>query len=282
MRRLAAVLVSVPFVLSALHAVPASGPAAVRSIVVEGHGWGHGLGMPQWGARGMADAKLRFETILHRYYSGVRIGTVRRGPRMRVLLDRVEGVRVTSARSYQLWIGGRRVARAAGTAWFRVYRSRTATRVERSSSPAGPWRYVVTTDRRVAFARGGAPFVVTLPGAKRMYRGDLVLRKTGGTLAVINEIPVEQYLLGVVPREMPASWPSAALQAQAVEARTYALRVREFARAQRKAWDICATAACQVYGVRSSRRSIARGRVRSCVWNIRALPPPCARPAGEC
>jgi stage II sporulation protein D len=57
------------------------------------------------------------------------------------------------------------------------------------------------------------------------YRGVLrVIVQSATRLSVVNDLPVEQYLPGVVPVEMPPSWPSAALQAQAVAARSYAAR----------------------------------------------------------
>ena len=53
------------------------------------------------------------------------------------------------------------------------------------------------------------------------YRGELECFGTENGIVVVNELPVEQYLYGVVPSEMPASYPMAALEAQAISARTY-------------------------------------------------------------
>ncbi|MCD1258237.1 SpoIID/LytB domain-containing protein [Paenibacillus athensensis] len=58
----------------------------------------------------------------------------------------------------------------------------------------------------------------------RAYRGDLELSAFNNRLALINVLPFEQYLYGVVSSELSASWPSEALKAQAVAARTYAIR----------------------------------------------------------
>ena len=74
-----------------------------------------------------------------------------------------------------------------------------------------------------------------------------------GTLTVVNVLNLEDYLRGVVPNELsPAVFPQIeALKAQAVAARTYALRNRgQFAG---KGYDICATPACQVYRGQSQR-----------------------------
>ena len=82
----------------------------------------------------------------------------------------------------------------------------------------------------------------------RRYRGVLHLRGEAGNLRAINHLGVESYLASVVGSEMPHQWPMAALQAQSVAARTYALRKRNPA----GLWDVKATVASQVYtGVES-------------------------------
>ena len=58
-------------------------------------------------------------------------------------------------------------------------------------------------------------------------------------------LPLDRYLQGVVPREVPAEWPTQAVRAQAVAARTYAAFEREAATSY---YDICDTESCQVYG----------------------------------
>ncbi|HEX6202238.1 MAG TPA: SpoIID/LytB domain-containing protein [Thermoanaerobaculia bacterium] len=88
----------------------------------------------------------------------------------------------------------------------------------------------------------------TVVHAGRRYRGDLlVFLNPRGRLNVINELPLEDYLRGVVPGEMgPEQYGRLeALKAQAVAARTYALRnLGEF---REEGYDICATPRCQVY-----------------------------------
>ena len=68
---------------------------------------------------------------------------------------------------------------------------------------------------------------VTLTSLKRgqgvpSYRGSLEIYEDDHGLHLVNELPLEEYLCGVVPSEMPASYPEEALKAQAVCARTYA------------------------------------------------------------
>ncbi|MDA8235966.1 MAG: SpoIID/LytB domain-containing protein [Clostridia bacterium] len=78
------------------------------------------------------------------------------------------------------------------------------------------------------------------------YRGELEMRKTGNALTLINKLPIEEYLYGVVPREMPSSWPVEALKAQAVAARTYVIQQK--GRYESQGFDVMATDQSQVYG----------------------------------
>jgi stage II sporulation protein D len=61
------------------------------------------------------------------------------------------------------------------------------------------------------------------PAQVGRYRGDLQVFLHSGELRVVNELDIEHYLYGVVPAEVPASWPLEALKTQAIAARTYAL-----------------------------------------------------------
>lgn len=76
------------------------------------------------------------------------------------------------------------------------------------------------------------------------YRGYIaILKRTG--LTVVNYVLVEDYLYGVVPKEMPPSWNVEALRAQSVAARTFALKNRKSHSAE--GFDLCNTSHCQVY-----------------------------------
>lgn len=68
-----------------------------------------------------------------------------------------------------------------------------------------------------------------------------------GSLLVINRLPLETYLLGIVGSEMSPAWPAEALKAQAVAARTYAMQRRMMMRAANKPYDLAATVLSQVY-----------------------------------
>ena len=90
-------------------------------------------------------------------------------------------------------------------------------------------------------------------------RGTVELRRVPEGIAVINELPLDEYLLGLA--EVPSTWPAAALEAQAIAARTFAVRsalVPSSAPHRLAGADICATEACQVYqGVERERRDVA-------------------------
>ena len=86
--------------------------------------------------------------------------------------------------------------------------------------------------------------MLTLNG--RRSRGEYLVSVTDDGLQAANHIPLEQYLYGIIPQEMPYTWPEAALKAQAVASRTYALYIREQNR--NSSYDVSASIASQVYG----------------------------------
>lgn len=87
------------------------------------------------------------------------------------------------------------------------------------------------------------------------YRGALNLLVNSRGITVVNRVPMEQYLYGVVPAEMPYSWPAEALKAQAVAARTFALNYKNTHGGDGKSFDLCATTSCQVYNGISGEKS---------------------------
>ena len=108
------------------------------------------------------------------------------------------------------------------------------------------WR---TVKGDAELAAGGQPITLVLPGGRVAYRGALALRapKPGKAKRVtVNRLPLESYLKGVVPRETFTSWSQAALESQAIAARTYAAFER--AEPDSKVYQICDTTSCQVYG----------------------------------
>ena len=87
----------------------------------------------------------------------------------------------------------------------------------------------------------------------RRYRGSVTLTAHEDAVRVVNLLPLDDYLRGVVPSEMHAGWPLEALKAQAIAARTYTLSSLDPGRG----WDICATEACQVYEGRDAEHARA-------------------------
>jgi SpoIID/LytB domain protein len=90
---------------------------------------------------------------------------------------------------------------------------------------------------------------------------------TGAHFDTINILSLETYLRGVVPRESPSSWRPAALQAQAVAARTYAAYYRM--RSRSRGYDLCDTTACQVYGGSGSEAATTNTAIRATAGQIR-------------
>lgn len=82
-------------------------------------------------------------------------------------------------------------------------------------------------------------------GKPRIYRGVIEILSKSVGLTIVNRLNLEEYLYAVVPSEIPASWPKAALEAQAIAARTYALA--NLGRYRIQGFDLLATPASQVY-----------------------------------
>jgi stage II sporulation protein D len=104
-----------------------------------------------------------------------------------------------------------------------------------------PWR----GERLVAEARGGLVALARGATAPRAYRGSIEITASGGSLRLVNVIDVEDYVRSVVAAEMSPSFHPQALMAQAILARTYALRA--VGRHAKAGFDLCDTNHCQVY-----------------------------------
>ncbi len=211
---------------------PASAMAE-DTFVFEGRGFGHGVGMSQYGALGAARAGWDAGAILAHYYRGT---TLQGRPDADVRVQ----LRASSA-SIDVGGAGLVAAPISGgprTALSGPVRVRaTSGRVELVDTSGA---IAATGD---AIEIGGSEGLVTLDG--RRYRGALQLRPSGaGRVQVVNRLRIEEYLYGVVPREVPASWPGAALRAQAIAARSYA---RNGLRPDR-AFDVHPDTRSQVYG----------------------------------
>jgi stage II sporulation protein D len=196
----------------------AQGPAlcprcAPPVFVITGRGWGHGVGLSQYGALGFARQGAGYEEILTHYYQGTEL-TEAPVKRMRVLL--AAGAKALDVGSQSPF----RVRDAVGDV---------------HELPAGTQRFGPGLRLRVVgrakLAKLQGPLVF-LPGREplqlkgRAYRGELRVLVDKARLRAINNLGLEAYLYGVVPSEMPHHWPLEALKAQAVAARSYALATR--------------------------------------------------------
>jgi len=204
-------------------------PSPPPSIVFYGRGYGHGVGMSQYGARGRALAGQDAPTILAHYYQGATLNTTDPRRPVRVLLLR--SYRPTAARPLRLYGrgGSWTIDGVAATfptdAQLRVTRAATGLRVVVRDA-AG----VLLLDRVVGWSlrvRAGPAAAARIqvwskPSVYDRYRGVIRLRATSAGIDVVNEIQLDLYLRGVVPAEMPAGWPVEALRAQAIAARSYA------------------------------------------------------------
>ncbi|WP_186814597.1 SpoIID/LytB domain-containing protein, partial [Actinotalea fermentans] len=261
-RRLAGVLTTV-LAIMAVGFGPVSAPSAFAvteeaytpppsgAWQVEGRGWGHGVGMSQWGAQAQALQGRTAEQILDFYYPGTARYDIGQDYPLRVRLDALAGATMTSGPVP----GGSLVitdlatgasATAPPGARVEVTRSAGAFTVTTGGAPLAVGASAVVTGPVQVGGSGGSQVWAYRPdGSGTRYPGALRANPTGAaTLEVVNHVPMEQYLRGVVPRESPASWGAAALQAQAIAARTYALAVRNTAATA----DLCDTTQCQVYG----------------------------------
>jgi len=213
---------------SAQPAPPAASPGEAL-FVVSGRGYGHGVGMSQYGAYGMAKAGYTYDEILRHYYTGIDLGPA---PTREVRVLLAEGRRAVTVASTVPFT----IRDAAG----QVYRLPAGPITLRTnlelSTPEGP---VIAVSPLVVRPGKAAP--LSLDG--RLYRGSLQMSAQGGFLRAVNLVGLESYLLGVVAGEMPHAWPLDTLRAQAVAARSYALANL----VKGKPFDLYADVRSQVY-----------------------------------
>ena len=190
---------------------------AAKRFTIRGAGFGHGVGMSQYGAMGYASHGWDYKAILGHYYSGTDLSVLKAARDVRVLLQSTSGSAAFSGASAA---GGRTLSPAKTY----LARGRAGGQVELLNARG---RSLTTV---AAPLRATGPDVLMLKGragngrTNGTYRGALEFR--GGALGgvnAINAVDVDEYVKGVIPLESPASWPIEALKAQAVAARTYAL-----------------------------------------------------------
>ena len=187
-----------------------AGPNA--TFVVTGHGWGHGVGMSQYGAYGYAQHGFTYAKIVTHYFPGTQLGPAPVA-RVRVLLrSGAATLKIGSVDDFTVRDGsGQSHDVVAGT--YTLTKA-LKLKVDDATAPKalpGP----------LLFQPGSSPLSLS-----RRYRGSIQVDVDAGRLRAINIVGLEQYLYGVVPSEMPYTWAPEALKAQAVAARSYALATK--------------------------------------------------------
>jgi SpoIID/LytB domain protein len=239
-----------------------TGRSSDGTFAVAGHGFGHGVGMSQYGANGAARSGLSYRQILAFYYPGTLLTSLS-SPTIRVgITSDTDGI-VEVAAAPGLTASSDGVVRRLPTTPDRwrvrvvvggcVLEARTAGNWSKFPLRQGEQN----TPCPVMFTATGHLVRLVLPGGvTRAYRGSITAQQvSSGKVVTVNRVNLESYLRSVVPAESPAYFHLEALRAQAVAARTYAKR---FIRAG-GSYDICDSTACQVYkgvGVVNSRGSI--------------------------
>ena len=211
---------------------------------IRGKGFGHGVGMSQWGAFGMASDGKGHKRILRHYYRGTRIGSSRERD-VRVLL---------STRSDSVAFSGAKRACGRSLKPGRTYVADLVNGGRKVRLERGNGRRLSKCGKRLKAKSRGK---ITI-GDEGTYRGRLIALAASGSLNVINQVPLEGYVKGVVPNEVPASWPAAALRAQAVAARSYALATG----VDGEGFDFYDDTRSQVYGGKGSEQRSTNKAVR--------------------
>jgi stage II sporulation protein D len=196
-------------------------------FTLTGHGWGHGIGMSQYGALGYAQHGWTHEQILGHYYTDTSLGLLPNSTERVLLTGGQASVHLAFASSVTGSDASGPHPLPAGV--YRVDRGTTAgkLRVWSVAAAAYVWKGIVSP---LTIAPGSAPLRlddVSLNGYSHdHWWGSFQITRSGGLMDVINLVSMEKYVRGVVPCEVPASWPAQAVQTQAVAARSYAAATR--------------------------------------------------------
>lgn len=240
-----------------------------KQITVTGRGYGHGHGMSQHGAQGAALQGLGYQEIVGFYYPGTSWRKVRGRVRVLISADTSDDVVVSpttglSVRDLAARTTHELPVRDRVTRWrLDVRDGRTVVEFFNGAWRRfkAPWAGSLAGDAEF-FAK--SPITLWTPSGAKSYRG--ILRSASpapgsNSRDTVNVVTIDQYVMGVVPYEMPASWQPEAVKAQAVAARTYATwsRNQNF----RRHYQICDTTACQVYGGVSGEDSRSNAAVRA-------------------
>src|SRR3954447_8530898 len=211
MKRLALLTTVLVFALSG-----AASAASSSSWTIRGAGFGHGIGLSQYGAYGYAAHGADWKSIALHYFQGTRLGNVAGRP-VRVLLQSGNGT---------VWVSGATRAgnhKLDSSKSYRLIRKGLGVelRTARGKRIATMNGVVTVASSSGSVALGGRAINGLSDGR---YRGVIEVRPgTFGGLMAVNALSIDDYIRGVIVGEMPTSWPLPALEAQAVVARSYSL-----------------------------------------------------------
>jgi SpoIID/LytB domain protein len=279
-RRLAIVGAAVAAALVAplLAAAPASSETAPPSAVgLVGHGWGHGRGLSQYGSLGYSSGFATgsgwgYETILDHYYGGTHMASVSPTTAITVWLkqrDNTDLVVSTVKGGFyvdQYFVAPGSAARITKTAgqWM--------LHTSFGCGQAEVWSTPISTPSAIPAvgATESRDYLIGLCTAngRKPYRGFLTMVDNLG-LKTINTVWVDDYLRGVVPQEMPSSWPIGAVRAQTVAARSYALAQGGESGARFPWAKTCDDTFCQVYGGANAEASGSDAAVAATSGQVR-------------
>ena len=191
--------------------------------------------MSQHGARGRALDGQDALTILGHYYQGVALGSIAPATGIRVLV--LEDFVASGGSPLELFgrggtwsidgVAGTFPADAKVVVTPTTSGGATTWRLRVTNAAGTVLRDATTSHFRLRPAVDATRIQVwSRPSTYDLYRGvvRVVPASSGSTVDVVNELPLETYLRGVVPAEMPSTWPTEALRAQSIAARSFAAR----------------------------------------------------------
>ncbi len=240
---------------------------------LDGGGYGHGRGLSQNGAQGAAQSGLSASSILDFYYPGTSGGQGLGQIRVKLDTAAVNGVvRVSGSVAGAV----RAIDQGSNTTYASGADAYLQVRLVGGRQTLESWDGA-SAPKLLAYPVGSVRFEVTsgdlllswADGSRSPYRGVIYPVLENGSLIPVNVLPTEQYLWGVVPREVPPSWLPAALQAQSVAARTYATAYARRSPSPTGSWDICATTMCQIYGGKNGEYAATTSAVNATAGLVR-------------
>jgi SpoIID/LytB domain protein len=203
-------------VLLPLTSATAGGP----TFAIGGRGWGHGLGMSQWGAKGLADGGKTGKQILAHFYHGTALATPAMPAKIRVgLIQNQSVIHLSGNGSFDLddHTGAKRATASSGQTW--MLKPVSATNQIQVYDGSGHLSFTTPPPVTVYYENHSTLLSIAETGYQYKH-GRIDFDMSGGKIRAILIVPFEQYLYGL--GEMPSSWNMEALKAQAIAGRTYA------------------------------------------------------------